>query len=68
MTPGFYCGTNKRVYPVNYVNVPDVRIYDAWPFVHELNNLKPGRRIFGVFNLDDIPAWDRIPDHMKENC
>ncbi len=65
--PGFYCGTVNKVYPVNYVNVPNVRIYDAWEFIKTLDTLKPGWRIFGEFNFNDFAAWGRIPDRLKRH-
>jgi hypothetical protein len=65
MEPGFYCGTLSKVYPVQYCDIPDVRIYDAWGFLKELQKLKPGWKVYGAFNLADEAAWNRIPERLK---
>jgi hypothetical protein len=65
MEPGFYCGTKTAVYPVSYVDIPNVRIFEPWKFVKALQTLKPGWRIYGEFNCSDVAAWERIPDRLK---
>lgn len=67
MMPGFYCGTAEAVFPVQYCDIPQTRIYPAGRFAVELQSLKPGQRIYGEFNLKDEYAWDRIPEHIKKN-
>jgi len=65
--PGFYCGTAEAVFPVSYCDIPQTRIYPAGKFAFELPSLKPGRRIYGEFNLKDDCAWERISDGVKND-
>ena len=65
--PGFYCATESRVVPVCYAETPEVRIYNARKFVQKLDTLKPGDRVYGEFNISDLPEWLKIPSRLKEN-
>jgi len=65
LTPGFYCGTAGAVFPVDYCNIPDARIYTAGRFFFKQRELKPGQRIFGEFTSRDENVWARIPDRLK---
>jgi len=64
-SPGFYCATTEKIFPVDYADIPDTRIYTAGKFVKKLDTLLPGKRIYGEFDLCDLDAWFQIPDRLK---
>jgi hypothetical protein len=63
--PGLYCGTTKGIYPVNYCDIPDTRIFTAWKFFKALQTLKTGLKVYGEFNLDDQGAWECVQERLK---
>ncbi|MDD4273399.1 MAG: hypothetical protein PHG14_06695 [Desulfobacter postgatei] len=63
---GFYCGTENSVLPVEYCDVPDVKIYTAGRFCKKLEELKPGQCIFAEFTSQDGDVWARIDDRFKK--
>ncbi len=66
LIPGFYCGTVDAVFPVDYLDVPDVNIYTAGRFCKKLEELKPGQCIFAEFTSQDGDVWERIDDRLKK--
>lgn len=68
LIPGFYCGTVDAVLPVEYCDVPNVRIYTAGRFFYKLEELKPGQSIFAEFTNQDKDVWARINDRLKKNA